>query len=479
MRLFLVKFLDLHEIIKRDMKRLQHIALLLLMILSTSCGEDRTGEFYALIEDRMWIEDIMQENYLWAEDMPVIEDEDEYFKEPATFFKNLLSKNAMDGKGDKYSYMEIEQRESEEENRSMMLNRTSTYGMEFALTNDPTGTTAHTFARILYVLPDSPAEKAGIQRGDWISAINKDRITTDNYHQMIQGGAVSLARNEIIHSENGYAWQSRDTLNVGPSVQMEINPFFINTVYEVNGQRIAYLVYNEFSTGPNNNDNESVYNEQMKQIFTQFKSQSPDAFILDLRYNNGGYLQCAQALGSLLAPASAIGKDFINLTFNAQTEPQVEKYPFSSEYANANLNLNKVYILTGSQTASSSEAVINGLIPYMGKDNVILIGSQTEGKNVAMSPFKNETYGYTLWPVIAYVSNADNEGNFSEGFTPQYDLNEFSVPTWLPLGNPEEFLLKNALALITTGSLPDISTPSETKTNVLLTSIASKGIYIK
>ena len=115
----------------------------------------------------------------------------------------------------------------------------------------------------------------------------------------------------------------------------------------------------------------------------------------------------------------------------------------------------------------------------MGKDNVILIGSQTEEKNVAMSPFKNETYGYTLWPVIAYVSNADNEGNFSEGFTPQYDLNEFSVPTWLPLGNPEEFLLKNALALITTGSLPNISTPSETKTNVLLTSIASKGIYIK
>ena len=88
------------------MKSLQHTLFVLLLILLTSCGEDRTGEFYALIEDRMWIEDVMRENYLWAEDMPVIAKEDDYFQEPATFFKNMLSKNAMNGKGDKYSYME-------------------------------------------------------------------------------------------------------------------------------------------------------------------------------------------------------------------------------------------------------------------------------------------------------------------------------------------------------------------------------------
>ena len=80
------------------MKHISYIAFLALMLLFPSCGEDRTGEFYALIEDRMWIEDIMRENYLWAEDMPVIEKEDDYFQEPATFFKNLLSKNALNGK---------------------------------------------------------------------------------------------------------------------------------------------------------------------------------------------------------------------------------------------------------------------------------------------------------------------------------------------------------------------------------------------
>lgn len=443
------------------MKHITYIALTALTLLLTSCGEDRTGEFYALIEDRMWIEEVMRENYLWAEDMPVIENEDDYFQEPSTFFKNMLSKNALDGKGDKYSYMEETKVETEEKTRSMMLDRTSTYGMEFLLTGDPTGTTAHTFARVLYVLPDSPAEEAGIQRGDWISTIDQERITTDNYKQLIQGGVISLKRNQLVQNENGLTWQVRDSLNVGPSAMMEINPFFLNKVFEVEGQKIAYLVYNEFATGPNNEGTESVYNEQMKQIFAQFKAQSPDAFILDLRYNNGGFLQCAQALGSLLAPASAMGKDFVNLTFNAQASPQVIRYPFDKNYADANLNLDKVYILTGGQTASASEAVINGLIPYMGAENVVLIGTKTEGKNVAMQQFKNETHGLTLWPVVAFVANANDEGNYSEGFNPHHELDENKQTHWYPLGDPEEYLLKNTLSLITTGTMPDLPSSDE------------------
>ena len=459
------------------MKHLSIIIGITLTLLLSSCGEDRTGEFYALIEDRMWIEDVMRENYLWAEDMPVIAKEDDYFQEPATFFKNMLSKNAMNGKGDKYSYMEQTKVATEEDTRSLMLDRTSTYGMEFVLSNDPTGTTNHTFARVLYVLEGSPAEKAGIQRGDWFSEVNGNRITTDNYRQMVNGGNVSLTRSYIVSNENGLAWQTGETVNMGASIAMEINPFLVSTLFETEGQKIGYLVYNEFSTGPNNEGTESVYNEQMKHIFAQFKAQSPDAFILDLRYNNGGFLQCAQALGSLLAPSSAMGKDFVNLTYNEKVTPQVVRYPFDTNYADANLNLSKIYILTGEQTASASEAVINGLIPYMGKENVVLIGTKTEGKNVAMKSFKNEAHGLTLWPVIAYVSNANGEGDYSEGFEPDYELNEFQISQWYPLGHPEEYLLKNTLSLITTGTMPDLPTSdNEEEMQVILSTIASQGI---
>ena len=461
------------------MKSLQYTLLTLLLIVSTSCGEDRTGEFYALIEDRMWIEEVMRENYLWAEDMPVIEKEDDYFQAPATFFKNMLSKNALNGKGDKYSYMEEITVKSDKEARSLTLDRTSTYGMEFILTSDPTGTTAHTFARVLYVLPESPAQKAGIERGDWISAINEERITTDNYQQLIQGGIISLTRSQIINTENGLGWQVKDVINVDASISMEVNPFLVNKILEVDGQKIAYLVYNEFATGPNNEGTESVYDEQMKQIFAQFKAQSPDAFILDLRYNNGGFLQCAQALGSLLAPSTAMGKDFFSMTYNSQANPQIIRYPFDTQYADANLNLNKIYILTGKYTASASEVIINGLIPYMGAENVILVGTKTEGKNVAMKSFKNEIHGLILHPVIAYISNANNEGDYSEGFQPTYQLDENSINTWYPLGSPEEYLLKNTLSLITIGTLSDESTTDNGESKTIRSSIGYKGIRIQ
>lgn len=438
------------------MKYLHYIGFLLTLCLFSSCGEDRSGEFYALIEDRIWIEETMRENYLWYEEIPLIENENDYFQEPATFFKNLLYTDALNGKGDIYSYLE-ESLVEEEETRSLTLDRTSTHGMEFELVSDPTGTTTHTIARILYVLPGSPAESAGIQRGDWITAINKAHITTDNYQLMMNGAQVALARDRIVSTDEGLAWQPQDTLQVGPSIAMEINPFLIDTLYQVDGQKIAYLVYNEFSTGPNNDGTESVYQVQMKQIFSQFKAQNPDAFILDLRYNNGGYLTCAQELGSLLAPTAALGKDFIYLTRNALANPQVLTYPLNPEYADANLNLDKVYILTGELTASASEALINGLIPYLGENQVVIIGEKTAGKPVAMSAFKNETYGLTLWPVVAYVSNANNEGDYVNGFEPQYPLNERNLLTWYPLGNTEEYLLKNTLALITTEHMPDLA----------------------
>ena len=439
------------------MKYLQHTLGAFVLAVLSSCGEDRSGEFYALIEDRQWIEETMRANYLWAEDMPVIENEDDYFKEPATFFKNLLSKNAMDGKGDKYSYMEEDPKADGQESRSQMLDRTSTYGMEFELTNDPTGTTNHTYARILYVLDGSPAQQAGITRGDWLSSVGGQRITTSNYRLLKNGGSVSVSRTRIRTTDTGYAWQAADTLSIPASIKMEINPFLIDTLYQVEGRRIAYLMYNEFSTGPENEGTEDTYDGQMKAIFARFKARQPDALILDLRYNNGGYLQCAQALGSLIAPATALGKNFVNLQFNANANPQSRAYPLLESYAEANLNLNKVYILTTAHTASASEALINGLIPYMGKENVVLIGERTEGKNVAMTAFRNDTHGITLWPVVAYVSNAENEGDYADGFEPAHKLAERNVIHWHPLGDTREYLLHNAISLITTGTIADKS----------------------
>ena len=55
------------------------ISLLLPSVFLGSCGEDRSGEYYALIAAKTWIYETMQQNYLFYEDLPA-EDNIDFFK---------------------------------------------------------------------------------------------------------------------------------------------------------------------------------------------------------------------------------------------------------------------------------------------------------------------------------------------------------------------------------------------------------------
>lgn len=62
----------------------------------------------------------------------------------------------------------------------------------FELMTDPTGISSHVFARILFVLPNSPASEAGLGRGNWISAIGKEELTNNNYGYLMEA-AIQLS----------------------------------------------------------------------------------------------------------------------------------------------------------------------------------------------------------------------------------------------------------------------------------------------
>ena len=103
--------------------------LLTTLFIMASCGEDRSGEYYALIGENVWIEQIMKEHYLWYDSIPAIKETD-YFAEPEDFLQKLVYTKAQNGKGDPYSY--IETKETSDAARSY-LQRTSTYGFDFEL----------------------------------------------------------------------------------------------------------------------------------------------------------------------------------------------------------------------------------------------------------------------------------------------------------------------------------------------------------
>ena len=141
-------------------------------------------------------------------------------------------------------------------------------------------------------------------------------------------------------------WEETEAVEIEASHHMEDNPFYVDTIYQVRGNKIAYLMYNRFSTGPNDTGNETQYNAQMRSIFAKFKSQEVTDVILDLRYNPGGYLSCAQVLASLLAPESAFGKIFCTLKFNENNATRNEVMILEKSLTGgANMNLKRLYII--------------------------------------------------------------------------------------------------------------------------------------
>lgn len=108
------------------------------------------------------------------------------------------------------------------------------------------------------------------------------------------------------------------------------------------------------------------------------------------------------------------------------------KYLFVNEMIDGtpinSLNLNKVYILTSSRSASASELLINGLASHI---QVVQIGDTTYGKNVGSitvydyidnNRTKNPDHTYALQPIIFKVANSAGFSDYSDGLTPDAGL---------------------------------------------------------
>ena len=161
----------------------------------------------------------------------------------------------------------------------------------------------------------------------------------------------------------------------------ESNPIQIEKIITINSNKIGYLMYNQFVGNKTSLVNES---------FGEFKNEGITDLIIDLRYNGGGSVATCTAIASMIT-GQFKGKTFVKQNWNTKlTKYWNEKNPeslinkFSDKYDGSeqinSLNLEKVYIITTSESASSSELLINGLKPYI---DVIHIGEITSG---TMSP---------------------------------------------------------------------------------------------
>ncbi|MDH6534375.1 hypothetical protein D0T51_03885 [Parabacteroides sp. 52] len=414
-----------------------------------SKDDDERVEPMPVIEDvtNRWIYSTMKENYLW--DIPTISKLPSTTADPETFFLSLLSKEDGkdingDGVHDYFSYIE-KKRDPSSKSVSAV---DPTYGFDFIAYRVSGGNCY--YARVLYVLPDSPAADAGLLRDDWIIGINGENNNLTDYMVLNGGGEVSLQLAEVDEKEQKL-YLKKETLKLSPARIVENNPLLRDTVLDWAGKKVGYLVYNHFSSEAEGAGDEA-YDKQMKAIFSAFKTAGVNEFVLDLRFNGGGLVSCARLLSSLLVPAADLNKVFCEMQYKNGNNTVLR---FDSSVASSNLDLKRLYVLTGQFTASSSEAVINGLSPFM---DVIIIGDQTVGKAVGSNTFgEDKSYDWLLHPITVRICNAKGEAAYSQvGFTPDpafyyYEYNTNPFIKLYPLGDPREKLLSMALSDIDGG----------------------------
>ncbi len=315
---------------------------------------------------------------------------------------------------------------------------------------------------VLWVLPGSPADKAGVKRGTWIYTYNGKNIS----------GADSRTFFNQLHNFTGGTTMSFTDKSGRPyqitAAQTENNPILnweVITTTPYN-KKVAYLVYKGFEPGAN-----GEYDRELKNIFAEFKQRGATDLVLDLRYNGGGSVESSRLLSSLAGnvdESNVFAKLHRNSGFAAKLKgdnPEIMKFLNEPN----SLKRSNIYVLATNSTASSSELVINSLRGVLGNTSdpkmntaVTVIGERTNGKNVGMDGVAStiDGYSYEMLPITFKSTNAVDFCDYAGGFTPNYNIDElYDVlhgRELLQLGDPHERLLNAALTLIDGGTVtPD------------------------
>jgi len=168
---------------------------------------------------------------------------------------------------------------------------------------------------------------------------------------------------------------------------------------------------------------------------------------VDLRYNSGGFLAIARVLADLIGGAVTQGQIFYSLQFNADNAA-LNETRFFRDTANA-VDMQRVVFITTSSTASASEMVINGLMPFV---DVVLIGDTTFGKPVGQLGF--QFCGLVLRPVTFRTVNAVGNTDFFGGFPPDCGAADDLDGAF---GDPAEASLAEAIYYLENGACSPVT----------------------
>ena len=320
---------------------------------------------------------------------------------------------------------------------------------------------------VTFVDPNATGQAATLARGAVVQAIDGVDINADDTASVatLNAGLQPATVGEI-HTftvlDVGAAMPRTLTLTAADVTE---TPVPVVTTLMSNGAKVGYILFN---------DHIATSEGELITAFTTLQQQGVSDLVLDIRYNGGGYLDIASEVAFMIAGASRTsGHTFQLQQFNSQystTNPVTgdaitptlfhatsQGFTGTAGQALPSLNLARVFVLTGAQTCSASEAIMNGLRGV--NVQVIQVGSTTCGKPYGFYPQDN--CGTTYFSIEFRGVNDQGFGDYTDGFSPANTIDPPGVA--IPgcsvaddfdhaLGNPSEGQLSAALAYRTGGT---------------------------
>lgn len=424
-----------------------YVTLMAVSFTFMSCGEDRTYQYEELTERNHWMTDAMKSIYLWGDSI----DEDEiawksFFADPQAFFSKLT---AFAPVTDRWSWCQIDTL-SEDYHERGYYNHVDSYGMDFFLMTDPTGETSRQYARVSEVIPGSPADRCGLERGDFIGNVDGVRITSSYLDKLVSGKSRTLevAKLDVDFEENRFVWTNQDTLYMDQSEYVEDVPFPVREVFDVDGNTVEYLMCNRLTSGPVEKSPDSQeYVSVMDDVMEKVRQDSPKVLVLDLRLCNYGSIELACRLASYIVGPSHAGEVFAKTIYSDSRSDENSTYYFDSDAGSRGLSVEDVFIITSDYTSGAAEWLLMALRNTLSEANVFVVGLKTAGQYVMTEPIATD-YKITLNPVVAFVADANGSYDYSAGFEPDEEIDELNYVQLFPYGDKNEVILSYILEQI-------------------------------
>ncbi len=412
--------------------------------------EEKAGN---LDTERKYVRSIMDETYLWYNEVPNVDaskfqlaaHKNDLFTTLSAYFEALKTptKTASGKLTDEFSFaVKTADRLQQQSGIS------SGYGIRFAFINRA----PPRLLRVLYVEPGSPAETAGVGRGDTVKSIDGvsiDDATAAGAATLTAGLSPKVASKTTIFGFQAPGATEPRNVSVTSSQNIAV-PAVVNVDVLKDGDRtVGYLVFNSFGI--------AAAEQQLLDAMTKLKNAGVNELILDLRYNGGGFVVLSNQLAWMIGGPSLAGKVYEKTLCNDKNRaPQCNKSDAfqqttvglsgAKDRPLPQLGLSRVFVLTSASTCSASEALINGLTPYL---SVIRLGSTTCGKPYGFIYKDNCGTSYALMQFKG--ANADGFGDYADGFAPTCKVaDDLSKAR----GDVNELMLAGALSYMRTGQCP-------------------------